>query len=525
MSAHVLAWILNSRDPSAGAVPIRLGEPNPQTEWLFEYANVQLPEERTDCRITVGDVASAPHKVSSQAPLSEALQTIRQEQSRLLGIVDSTGQLLGVIGSRTPRINQLLQSRVEDYGSILLDLDLLHRGLGLTRIRGHHRLQQAERLVIAANSEDRLQRDLHAGDIVICGLHARCIELADAARVTAVICCTSQLSELEDVISRTKVPVYHFPESIITLIGNLPGTVPCWTVMEEEYGVVDADAVISEARKALVAHPEGLMVMRDGQFIGSFHQHHLIDPPRPRLSLVDHFEKAQSISGFEEAEIVQIIDHHRVGDIETDGPLEIDCRQWGSTASILFSRLEAQGVEPPKNIAILLLGALLSDTLGLQSPTTTAVDRSIAERLAVLADEDLESFLLTLLQKNDQVATANPHRLLQTDCKQFKCGETSFLVSQVETVDLAGISEAREGELTEVFHTLVEQQDVAFGVLMFTDVLKRRSLLRLVSRDQKWRKMLLPESVGAADARWLEDEWVSRKRQVIPFILQRLRSA
>lgn len=265
------------------------------------------------------------------------------------------------------------------------------------------------------------------------------------------------------------------------------------------------------------------MVMKDGRLVGTFHQHHLLSPPRPRLSLVDHFEQAQSMEGIEEAEIVQIIDHHRIGDIETDGPVEIDCRQWGSTASILYSRIQMEGIQPPKEIAILLLGALLSDTLGLQSPTTTAIDRRIAVELATLASEDFDSFLLTLLQKNDQVATADPHDLLLTDCKPFRCGDVMFLVSQVETVDLSGMSEAREQELTDAFTGLVDKQGAAFGILMFTDVLMKRSLLRLVSRDQKWEKMLVPSAdIGP---RWLADDWVSRKRQVIPFILQRMRSS
>lgn len=528
VSAHVLAWMLNNERAmqDTPAIPVRLGEPNPQTAWLFEEAGVPLPEERHDCRITIGDIASPGVSVSTKAPLSEALGVLHGSETELVGVIGADGKLEGVIGGRTRRINELLQSRVEDYTSTLLDMDLLIRGLGLTELRQHQPIERASRIVIAASSADCLEGELRAGDVVLCGNYPEAIRLADRARAKAVICSTHSIESLAGTIAEIEVPIYHSSDSIVSLIGKLPGCVPCWAVMEEEFGRAEVGTNLEETRKALSESPEGLVVLSAGKFVGTCHQYHLLSPPRPQISLVDHFEKAQSIEGFEEAEVVQVIDHHRIGDVETDGPVEIDCRQWGSTASILYSRMEIRQITPPREIALLLLGALLSDTLGLHSPTTTEKDEQIAEQLATLADIDLAEFSRTLLEKNDQVASGEPERLLQTDCKEFRCGDVRFLVSQLETVSLENLTERREAELTGSFRKLIESRATAFGVLMFTDVLKQESLLRLVTGDQKWAKILFPDKAFASSApRWVEPDCVSRKRQIIPLIMERVRSA
>lgn len=518
---------LEKSESEPPAIPVRLGEPNPQTEWLFETAGIGLPEERLDCRITVGEIASPGIGIAAKAPLSEALGVLHGSETELVGIVGDEGELQGVIGNRTQRINELLQSRVEDYTGTLLDMDLLHQGLGLTELREHQPIVRAERILIAASSADCLASEIRTGDIVLCGDYPEAIRLADSVRAKAVICCTQSIEPLAGVIAETEVPLYHSTESIVTLIGKLPGCVPCWAVMEEEFGKVEASSNLTETRKALAKSPEGLVVLFAGKFVGTCHQHQLLAPPRPRLSLVDHFERAQSIDGFEEAELVQVIDHHRIGDIETDGPVEIDCRQWGSTASILYSRMEIRRITPTKGIARLLLGALLSDTLGLHSPTTTSMDERIADQLAELAEVDLATFTDTLLQKNDQVVSGEPDRLLQTDCKEFRCGDVRFLVSQLETVSLDKLTEVREAELTRRFQKLIESRKTAFGVLMFTDVLKQESLLRLVTSDRKWANILFPDkpSSNSVPPRWVEQDCVSRKRQIIPLIMERVRSA
>jgi manganese-dependent inorganic pyrophosphatase len=308
----------------------------------------------------------------------------------------------------------------------------------------------------------------------------------------------------------------------MALVTQLPRAIPVGRVMSTQAPTAGPDDLLEDLRSLFVRTPHALPVVdADKKLLGMISRREALQPPRRGLVLVDHFERTQTVRGWDGAEIVQIIDHHRVGGLETVEPARVDCRPLGSTASILALRFEEAGLSPEPAEAKLLLGALVADTLLLTSPTTTAADRGLAPRLAALAGVDLASFGREVLSRNDGLATETPAALVTRDLKEFSRGETRFLLGQIETVDLGLLDESRSRALCEALDAARGRAGAAFALTMVTDVLRGVSRLLLVDPDERRARHLLE---GAQPPTGVERAIVSRKKQLVPLVMERLAS-
>ena len=293
--------------------------------------------------------------------------------------------------------------------------------------------------------------------------------------------------------------------------------------MVEAFTSIDENAEENEISRSLKESHLGLIVLdMEGRVLGAISAVDILQLKAPRISLVDHSERGQSIHGLDKAEVIEIIDHHRLGDIETIQPLHMDVRPLGSTASLLYERIREASIDIPEHIAKLLLGALISDTLLLSSPTCTASDKVRASKLAEIANVDLQEYGLETLRRNDGLATDPPEQLVSRDCKQFSFEQVTFLAAQLETVDLEALTEAREKALHEAFKDSIQKAAAAFGALMITDVLASQSRIIIVSDDALWQETHLPATVRQTSAPWVEESFVSRKKQLIPLLMKNI---
>jgi Inorganic pyrophosphatase/exopolyphosphatase len=289
---------------------------------------------------------------------------------------------------------------------------------------------------------------------------------------------------------------------------------------------IDVEATEEEISRALKKSTLGVMVLDDeGRVSGTISAMDLLNLKRPKISLVDHSERGQSVDGLADAELIEIIDHHRLGDVETIQPLYIDVRPLGSTASILYERIKEADLQLIAPIAKLLLGALISDTLLLTSPTCTESDRKRAKELAEMAEVDLRSFGIEVLRQNDELTTASPEKLVRRDCKHFAFEGQTFLAAQIETVDLAALTPQREQDLLKAFSLEIHRENVDFGALMITDVLQNKSWILIVSEDPKWTAIHIPKQLKDSGSPWIEEGFVSRKKQLIPLLLNNIKQA
>lgn len=273
-------------------------------------------------------------------------------------------------------------------------------------------------------------------------------------------------------------------------------------------------------------HNDFLIVDEQGLYLGVSRQRDVLNPPRLRLVLVDHNEAAQALGALEEAELIEILDHHRLANPSTRAPIRFSVDVVGSTSTLVTERIREAGLRPPPEIAGLLVAGLVSDTLILSSPTTTPRDRVAAEILArwafvpngPLTGETIDSFGKAVLEAGAGLSRADPEEIVSTDVKMYQAGSYEFAIAQAEVTNLLQLDEHLEG-LRTALDGLRKQRGLDFAMLMVTDVVGDSSRLVVVNAPPILDD--LPYPLQSDDTR-LAEGVVSRKKQLLPVILSLL---
>ena len=268
------------------------------------------------------------------------------------------------------------------------------------------------------------------------------------------------------------------------------------------------------------------VVDENGRYLGVCRQREALNPPRLRLILVDHNEAGQALGALEEAEIIEILDHHRLGNPSTIKPIRMTVDVVGSTSTLVAERIEDAGLSAPPAIAGLLLAGLVSDTLVLTSPTTTPRDHRAAELLgrwafvggAPLEGETVRSFGDQVLSAGTGLASRDPAEIIRADLKTYESGGLEFAISQVEVTNLAQLPEHQAGLLTAMID-LRDREGLDFAMLMVTDVVRRASRLLLTNEVPALDGLPFPRH---PDGGLGADGVVSRKMQLLPVVLSAL---
>jgi manganese-dependent inorganic pyrophosphatase len=271
-----------------------------------------------------------------------------------------------------------------------------------------------------------------------------------------------------------------------------------------------------------------LVVDENGHYAGVCRQRDVLNPPRLKLILVDHNEPGQAVGSVEEAELIEILDHHRLGNPSTHTPIRFTVDVVGSTSTLVSERVEEAGLSAPPPLAGLLLAGLLSDTLILTSPTTTERDCQAAERLgrwafarrAPLEGESIQSYGDKVLQAGSGMNSRSSAEIVNTDMKMYEGGGFSFAIAQVEVTDLIQLDEHRDG-LYKALVDLREKRGLNFAMLMVTDVLRGSSRLLLTNEPPSLGDLPYPLQ---PDGTRMAEGVVSRKKQLLPVVLGLLES-
>jgi manganese-dependent inorganic pyrophosphatase len=266
-----------------------------------------------------------------------------------------------------------------------------------------------------------------------------------------------------------------------------------------------------------------IVVDDDGIYLGVCRQRDLLNPPRLKIVLVDHNETEQALGALEEAELIEILDHHRLGNPPTREPIRFTVDVVGSTSTLVSERVEDAGLSAPPEIAGVLLAGLISDTLMLTSPTTTERDQRAAERMgrwafgwgSPLKGEDFESYGKQVLQAGADLSTRDPKEIVCTDLKTYQAAGMAFAVSQAEVTDLRKVDKHLES-LSNTLDSLRQENDWDFAVLMVTDVVRGSSSLILSNPPPILADLPYPRQ---EDGTRLASGVVSRKKQLLPAIL------
>ncbi len=542
VSAHVYAELLNILHPAKDELPggdsgtplyqaIRLGPASRQTNWLFDQSGIPMPPLQEDFKWRVRDICkSPPITVDLNSTLGDVIRLITSRQLSVVPVVDESMRIHGILSDRLPMGHYFYHFNMENFLGALFQMDDLIRGLDLQEIRP---LQQTPKGKLCLESEL-----VEPGDVFLCGADLNSLKEAELRKAGAIITAQTILDQQWKQLIKNEPAsggpgIFQFEGSLLALTSQLSMAIPVRNLMVAEFETLHPDWSIDEAQTVMSRVPYACPVVDDrNQVIGALSHGDILQAAPRKLILVDHFEKVQAGDGVEDTDILEIVDHHRVGNLETLMPVRVDCRPLGSSATIVALKFEELSVSPSRAQALLLLGAIVADTLLLTSPTTTETDRRIAARMAEIADLDLKDFGLQTLEQNDELLTRPPEILLTKDLKSFVVNNQTFGVAQLETVDLNRAFS--NPELIEKFLGIMqekrENKSWFFIGLMITDVLTSRTLW-LVSAESNspylekalnaWNPALV-EDVKMDNARVWKD-CVSRKKQVIPSLLKAFR--
>jgi len=517
VAAAVYAELMGEIDPGNDYEGVVLDDPGPQANWLFESAGVAVPRVIEGVYATVGDIVRREvATVSGKAALGDAIRIITTDRVSTVPVIGEDGTLTGILSDRLPNCNYFYHFNVEDFLGVLFQLADLVRGLRLDEWRAPER-EADGRLTMDALS-------VNEGDVLLVTDSEASVYAAVAAGAAAVIVCTNarKTAWLPALKRAGGTGVYRYKGSLLALASQLSMCIPVVNAMATEFPFLTPDQSLKEIH-GRVSHTNYALpvVGAEGELVGLVSRSDLLEAPRPRVILVDHFETHQAAPGIEESDVIEIVDHHRVGTLETHSPIRVDCRPLGSTATIVACKFDEAGLKPSRAQARLLLGAMVSDTLLLSSPTTTDMDRAQAKRLAKRAGVDLREFGREVLVRNDETLSRRPEDLIGKDLKEFSAGEIRFGVAQVETVDRTRLKEDRLLEFARVIAQRRAREGWGFLAVLITDVLRGDSLVFIDDVDGQRREHLLGDRDGDAPAS-LWEGCVSRKKQFLPTILARL---
>ena len=301
--------------------------------------------------------------------------------------------------------------------------------------------------------------------------------------------------------------------------------VPCREACNSDVPKFQASSRIRDSLNRILRE-EGddfFVVDEKGLYVGICRQRDLLNPPRLKVILVDHNEPRQAIAHLEEAELLEILDHHRLGNPSTHVPIKFSVDIVGSTSTLVSEQMEEAGLSAPPQLAGMLLAGLLSDTLILTSPTTTARDKKSAERLGrwafvrggPLVGETVQSYGRQVLGASAGLSTRTPEEIVGTDMKLYEAGGFRFAIAQVEVTDLMQLSE-HLGSLKAALTALRDKRGLDFAMLMVTDVVNGSSRLLLTDEPPQLSDLPYPPQ---PDGTRLAEGAVSRKKQLLPVVL------
>ena len=498
-----------------GYEPVRLGPVNDETAFILKRFGFQAPRLLSTVRTQVRDIDfDVPPQLGVSVPVSHAWEIFQENPAfNALPVVNEDETLYGMIttGGIAESDMRSIQTPVVQDAPVFNVLSALE-GHIINREDDVFDSISGE-VVIALPAPGECLRGVKEGAVVLCGQQEEVVEKALEKKASCIILCQSNLAEKYRGLS-SETCIIATPYDAWRAARMLYQATPVGRIAKrDEIVCFHLDDFLDDVRETVLqsryrSYP---VLDAEGKVVGTLGRFHLIRPKRKRLVLVDHNEVGQSVPGLEQAELVGIIDHHRLADVETGYPVFMRNEPVGSTNTIVATMFQEHGLMPGEKLAGLMAAAIVSDTIMFKSPTTTPRDIRIAERLARIAGIDLEELGRAVFSAG--FADKPVKALLNTDFKEFHLGDHKLGISQITTMDSADILK-REGELTAEMEKMKENRGYDMVLLMITDVLREGTELLFLGDKEILRQAF---SLGRVEGNHVFLKGiVSRKKQMVP---------
>ena len=502
----------------------RAGHVNDETAYVLERFGVEAPKLLTDVRLQVRDLDI--HEMPGLKPnasIRDTWERMRQEQAKTLPIVKDD-ELVGVVST-----GDIAKSYMDVYDSEILSKARTQyrniiKTLDGTMITGNeHGYFMRGKVAIGASSPNLMEEFIEKDDLVILGDREEAQACAVNIDASCMVICKNAVvsQELIQKAKEQSIVIIQTPYDTFTTARLINQSIPVkfymtsgpLTMFRMNDYVDDIKDIM--AKKRFRDFP---ILDRHGRFKGFISRRRFLGASKKKVILVDHNERSQAVDGIEEAEIIEIIDHHRLGDIETVSPITFRNQPVGCTATIINQMYEENEIEVPREIAGLLCGAIISDTLLFRSPTCTPLDERTAKKLAKIADIDLEQMAQEMFNAGSNLKGKSAEDICFQDFKQFTVNDTIFGVGQITSMSKEELAAIRD-MMTEHLPKVLEAHNLNMIYFMLTDILAESTELLCVGTGARGIALSAFDLPDNAKSLMLKGV-VSRKKQLIPVLVE-----
>ena len=521
------AYLKNQSGDKKTYVAKRAGAVNEETRYVLERFGVEEPPLVSYAGAQIKDInIRKTAGVSNQISLKRAWELMKKLEVVTLPVTNQFGKLEGVIVTKDIATsymdvldNCVLSKARTQYKTIAETID------GEVYAGNEHAHFVRGKVVIATSNPEYMADYIEDDDLVILGdreeaqmqairSNASCIIIGGGLEVAEEV---KKLAETRDCVIIT-TPFDTF--SVARLINQ---SMPIKQYMtRRELVTFDIDDYVDDVKDVMsrVRHRDFPVLGSNGNYVGMISRRNLMNMQKKQIILVDHNEKSQAVDGIGEAEILEIIDHHRLGSLETVSPVYFRNQPLGCTSTIIYQMYQEQRVEIPKEIAGLLLSAIISDTLMFRSPTCTPLDKSVAKRLAEIADVDIEDHAKKMFRAGSDFKNKTTEEIFYQDFKIFHTEDCDFGVAQISAMSGEELEQIGE-QLRPFLPQVLGEKRLNMVYVMLTDILEESSKIIFAGEDAG--KILAHAFKKQEDADGiLLDGIISRKKQMIPTLMNEM---
>jgi len=508
-------------------IPSRAGEINAETAYVLSYFGVKAPEYISDVGTQIRDIAfRRTEGVSSHISMKKAWEMMKNLNLVTLPVVNDKNKLEGIIVT-----GDIAKSYMDVYDNAILSIartkykNMIETLDGKIITGNEHGYFVRGKVVMAMGTAKELRSSIEEDDLVIVGDNEE-VQLTSIEVGCSCIIVTNDVKVSNAVIEKAiekEVVIISSPYDAFTVSRLINQSMPIKFFMTKKNIVFfELDDFVDEVKEATVKNRHRYFPIVDEQqnYVGMFSRRNLLDTQKKQLILVDHNEKSQAVNNIDEAEILEIVDHHRLGSLETIAPVYFRNQPLGSTSTIIYQMYKEKDVEVSVDMAGLLCAAIISDTLMFRSPTCTQLDIEVAKELADIADVDIETLALNMFEAGSDFDAKSEEEILNQDFKVFYFGDMSFGVAQVSAMGQPELDKVR-ARVESKLAAMCGEKKVQMLYVMLTNIMEEKTTL-IYYGDEAEGIAKDAFKCEPVDNTLILPQVVSRKKQLIPALMNTL---